>query len=74
MMEEGLTALSVEIWTNSSAPTSRAASAMLRVPKMLFLIASQGLSSISGTCLWAAAWMITSGLSAAKMVITRSRS
>ena len=36
--------------------------ATLYVPNMLFLIASLGAFSISGTCLWAAAWNTTSGL------------
>ena len=57
----GRTALSVEIMTNASTPERTASSTTVRVPKTLFLIASPGLASIIGTCLWAAAWRITSG-------------
>ena len=57
----GFTALSVEISTNRFAPYWFAAFAVLYVPNTLFLMASQGLSSISGTCLWAAAWYTISG-------------
>ena len=39
----GLTALSVEIMMNRSAPAASAASATTRVPVTLFLIASAGL-------------------------------
>ena len=55
MMLVGLTALSVEIRTNFLTPALDAATAVLYVPITLFLIASFGLSSISGTCLCAAA-------------------
>ena len=51
----GLTALSVEIMTKRSVPQAAAAIAVLKVPKTLFLMDSQGLTSISGTCLCAAA-------------------
>ena len=66
MMLVGLTALSVEIMTNSSTPYWSAASATSAVPRTLFLMASPGLSSISGTCLWAAAWITTCGLVSAE--------
>ena len=55
MIFVGFTALSVEIMTNRRTPLIAAAWAVLKVPKTLFLIASVGLSSISGTCLCAAA-------------------
>jgi hypothetical protein len=61
MTDTGLTALSVETNTNRSAPTDAAASAMALVPKRLFVTAWAGWSSISGTCLWAAAWKTTWG-------------
>ena len=51
----GFTALSVDIITKMLVPFSAAALAVLSVPKTLFLIDSQGLTSISGTCLCAAA-------------------
>ena len=51
----GLTALSVESWTNRSTPCSAAEVSRFLVPKTLFLTASAGLISISGTCLCAAA-------------------
>ena len=44
-----------------STPHSSAAPASRRVPRTLFLIASHGFSSISGTCLCAAAWKTISG-------------
>ena len=47
----GLTALSVESMTICSTPYSRHLLAMLKVPMMLVVTASQGFSSISGTCL-----------------------
>ena len=68
----GLTALSVERITILGTLNSSAISATLYVPKTLFLTASHGLSSISGTCLWAAAWKTTSGLNSSK--ISRSLS
>ena len=55
MILVGRTALSVEISTIFSALKRSAAFATRYVPSTLFLIASLGLSSISGTCLWAAA-------------------
>ena len=61
----GLTALSVEIETNSRTPCRSASCARSFVPKTLFLIASAGFDSIIGTCLWAAAWKITAGVLAA---------
>ena len=51
----GLTALSVEIITNLPTPYLSAIFATFHVPTTLFLTASFGLSSISGTCLCAAA-------------------
>ncbi len=61
MTEVGRTALSVEIRTKASTPSSPASSPSVRVPRMLFLIASAGFASIIGTCLWAAAWRTTCG-------------
>ena len=57
----GFTALSVEIRRKRFAPNSDAASATFSVPNTLFFIASAGESSISGTCLCAAAWNTSSG-------------
>ena len=51
----GFTALSVEMRMKRSTPCLSAARASTRVPRTLFLIASHGFSSISGTCLCAAA-------------------
>ena len=65
----GLTALSVETRTKRSQPEATAVSAVTRVAIALLRIASTGLASISGTCLWAAAWKTTSGL---KRCITSS--
>ena len=56
MMLVGRTALSVLTRTNFLAPYLAASLAVLRVPRQLFLMASFGLTSIRGTCLWAAAW------------------
>ena len=61
MMLVGFTALSVEISTKRLVPYLSAAFAVLYVPNTLFLIASLGLSSMRGTCLWAAAWYTMSG-------------
>ena len=61
MMLVGFTALSVEISTNFFTPYLAAAVAVLYVPSTLFLMASLGLSSMRGTCLWAAAWNTRSG-------------
>ena len=58
---EGCTALSVEISTNFSAPKRAAHSATERVPSTLLRTASTTLLSISGTCLYAAAWNTNSG-------------
>ena len=49
--------------TRLSAPCSFAAIATLYVPKTLFSIASNTCDSISGTCLYAAAWYTTFGYS-----------
>jgi hypothetical protein len=57
----GLTALSVEMFTKCVTPYLSAIDTRLRLPTMLLKTASSGLSSISGTCLWAAVWRITSG-------------
>ena len=51
----GLTALSVLIITNFLTPYLSAILATFHVPTTLFLTASSGLTSISGTCLCAAA-------------------
>jgi hypothetical protein len=59
--EVGLTALSVETITNAFTPKAWASSETFLVPKTLFLMASPGFHSIIGTCLWAAAWKMTSG-------------
>ena len=55
MILVGFTALSVEIRTNLLLPYLSAHSATFKVPNTLFFIASIGLCSIKGTCLWAAA-------------------
>ena len=57
----GFTALSVDTITNLRVPYSTARSAMTLVPFTLFTTASYGLSSIMGTCLYAAAWKTYSG-------------
>ena len=57
----GLTALSVETSTNRSAPNSTATSATQRDASTLLRTDSTGFASISGTCLYAAAWKTTSG-------------
>ncbi len=61
MTLEGCTALSVEMKTKFRTPNSSARSARHLVPLTLFCTASPTLHSISGTCLWAAAWKTTSG-------------
>jgi hypothetical protein len=55
------TALSVEMSTKRSTPSSAARSAMFRVASVLLRTASIGFDSISGTCLYAAAWKTTAG-------------
>ena len=57
----GRTALSVEMNTNRSAPTSAASSMTLSVPITLVVTASTTWVSRIGTCLCAAAWKTTSG-------------
>ncbi len=52
----GLTALSVEISTKRSTSKSAASSATIFVATTLFRTDSSGCVSISGTCLYAAAW------------------
>ena len=74
MMLVGATALSVEIRTKRSTPAPSAASTSVRVPTTLLVTASSGCSSISGTCLWAAAWKTIAGCSAAKIARSRSAS
>ena len=56
-----LTALSVETSTKRFAPNSTATSATVRVTSALLRTASSGLASMSGTCLYAAAWKTTAG-------------
>ena len=51
MTLEGRTALSVETKTNRSTPAASAASRSTSVPPMLTWTASDGCSSIIGTCL-----------------------
>ncbi len=58
----GFTALSVEIITNLFTPYFTAKSAITCVPYTLLYILSRGLSSIMGTCLYAAAWKTYSGM------------
>ena len=65
MMLVGATALSVETRTKRSTPAPSATSTSVRVPTTLLVTASSGCSSISGTCLWAAAWKTIAGCSAA---------
>ena len=66
MTELGFTAVSVLTRTNACAPAAKAASATAFVPNTLFRMASQGLSSIIGTCLCAAQWNTTWGCSAGR--------
>ncbi len=73
MMEVGFTALSVEMLTKTSTACSSASSARFAVPKTLLRIASSGFSSISGTCLCAAAWKTTCGRKRSKTRVSRSR-
>ena len=51
MTLDGRTALSVETNTNRSTPAATAASSIASVPPMLTWTASEGCSSIIGTCL-----------------------
>src|SRR3990172_5911660 len=67
----GWTALSVEIKTNRSVPQPRAALTTVCVPRTLLLTASSTLTSIRGTCLWAAAWKTTSGRNRSKTLSMR---
>ncbi len=62
MTELGFTALSVEMRTKRRAPQAWAIRATFCVPNTLFFTASSGASSMSGTCLCAAAWKTYSGL------------
>ena len=57
----GFTTLSVEIMINWLIPVDKLACNRFRVPITLLIMASVGLSSIKGTCLWAAAWKTMSG-------------
>ena len=61
MTDVGRTALSVEMSTKCCVPYSNAISTTLRVPSTLFVMASTTFSSISGTCLCAAAWKTVVG-------------
>ena len=61
MTDVGLTALSVEMLTKCVTPCLRASVMRLRLPMTLLNTASSGFSSMSGTCLCAAAWKTTSG-------------
>src|SRR3954468_17255886 len=70
----GCTALSVETSTNRATPASAATRAMSRVASALLRTASTGLSSISATCLYAAAWKTTVGRCCAKTSRIRSPS
>ena len=70
----GFTALSVEIKTNLETSFLSQALITFNVPKTLFLIAEVELFSISGTCLWAAAWKTTSGLYFPKIISILSAS
>ena len=74
MTLEGCTALSVEMKTKFRTPNSSARSATHLVPLTLFCTASPMLHSISGTCLWAAAWKTTSGRYSWKSCRIRARS
>ena len=58
----GLTALSVEMSTNRSTSNSADSSATVRVATTLLRTDSSGCVSISGTCLYAAAWKTMVGL------------
>ena len=69
----GFTALSVEIITIISTPLLTHKSATLRVPMTFTKIASHGFSSISGTCLYAAAWNTICGANFEKRYSKRWR-
>ena len=71
MIEVGRTALSVEINTRCVTSNSTDASTTFRVPSTLFVIASTTFSSISGTCLCAAAWKTANGLNRSKVRLRR---
>ena len=58
----GFTALSVETMINRLTPYLTAREATCMVPFTLLTTAVQGSSSMMGTCLYAAAWKIKSGL------------
>ena len=61
MTLDGRTALSVDTKTNRSTFAASAASSSAIVPPMFTYAASDGCSSIIGTCLYAAAWKMTLG-------------
>ena len=61
----GFTALSVEMKVKALTPRLAAMVAQRRAPSTLVRIASLGLSSISGTCFSAAAWITRSGAASA---------
>ena len=58
----GFTALSVDTSTKLRASNSIATSAIVRVPSVLLRTDSSGFASMSGTCLYAAAWKTTPGV------------
>src|SRR6267143_592752 len=74
IMFDGFTALSEEIITKFLQPTSSASPTKDKRPRTLFLTASWTLDSISGTCLYAAAWKRISGLTSDRTRRTRSQS
>ena len=67
------TALSVETSTNRSTPNSTATSAITFVASVLLRTDSSGFASISGTCLYAAAWKTTAGVYRSKTWRIRAR-
>src|SRR5215472_1460023 len=58
----GSTALSVEMRTNTSAPQSSDADAVLRVPSSFVIHACVALHSQTATCFIAAQWKTASGI------------
>ena len=63
----GAAALSVEMLTNVSTPTARAASRTLRVPWTFVFHAYSGNRCSIGRCLSAAAWNTICGFASAKI-------
>ncbi len=71
--EVGFTALSVDTSTSFSTCAATAARASTHVPQALLRTAAHAFaSSISGTCLYAAAWKIALGRSRSSMESTRA--